>query len=215
MKRTLRKSVIAAVLVGVMFVLAACGKKFDASAYVKSCLDLLTKGEIANYMEMTKRTKEEAEQDYTKNLDELMSGFEQLGLSGDLTSKYEEFFKTLLAKTKYTVLEAKEGDDKKNYKVDVEIEQLTGVFDGLQDELQDALLGAIEEGNLSSEEEMLEWVFEKMLEMLNSRLDSATYNEKQTVTVSVVYNETEKVYEIPDEDYNKLDSALIDISGLQ
>ena len=48
--KTLKKALVTG-LVAVMMVvnLAGCGK-FDAAAYVESCLDLLTKGETEQYM---------------------------------------------------------------------------------------------------------------------------------------------------------------------
>lgn len=53
--KTLKKALVTG-LVAVMMVvnLAGCGK-FDAAAYVESCLDLLTKGETEQYMKMTGR----------------------------------------------------------------------------------------------------------------------------------------------------------------
>ena len=54
--KTLKKALVTG-LVAVMMVvnLAGCGK-FDAAAYVESCLDLLTKGETEQYMKMTGRS---------------------------------------------------------------------------------------------------------------------------------------------------------------
>jgi len=53
--KTLKKALVTG-LVAVMMVvnLAGCGK-FDAAAYVESCLDLLTKGETEQYMKMNAR----------------------------------------------------------------------------------------------------------------------------------------------------------------
>ena len=212
MKQRIRVAVMAITLCVVMVLTTACGKKFDASGYVKACLDLVTKNEQKDYMKLTERTAEQAEQDYQSNLDSIMSDFAAMGISEELQDKYRAFYADVLKKTKYTVLEAKEDGD--NFTVEVEVEQLTGVFNGVQAELvaaaEEYAAGLEEQPSM---EEAQEWTANTLYEMLVARMDSSlSYNEKQTVTVHVQLNN--KVYEIPQSDYDALDSALIDIGDL-
>lgn len=212
MKQRIRVAVMALTLCAVMVLTTACGKKFDASGYVKACLDLVTKNEQKDYMKLTERTAEQAEQDYQSNLDSIMSDFAAMGISEELQDKYRAFYADVLKKTKYTVLEAKEDGD--NFTVEVEVEQLTGVFNGVQAELvaaaEEYAAGLEEQPSM---EEAQEWTANTLYEMLVARMDSSlSYNEKQTVTVHVQLNN--KVYEIPQSDYDALDSALIDIGDL-
>ena len=124
--KTLKKALVTG-LVAVMMVvnLAGCGK-FDAAAYVESCLDLLTKGETEQYMKMTGRSKEQAESDYESNIDAMMTEMDQFNLSDELSNSYRQLFKDVYAKAKYTVKDAEKMDDKDGYYVTVEIEQMTG-----------------------------------------------------------------------------------------
>lgn len=203
------------VLGGAIIGRSLIGEKFDASGYVKACLDLVTKGEKEDYMKLTQRTEEEAEEDYQANMDLLMSDIESMGISEDLQDKYQAFYEELLKKTKYDVKEAKEDGD--NFTVDVEIEQITGVFNGVQDELyaEAEAYGQqlAESGEMPSDEEINEWAFNKLYEILTAKLAQATYNETQTVTVHVVLNDN--TWEIPQDDYDVLDAALVDLGDLE
>ena len=113
-----------------------------------------------------------------------------------------------------SIKEAKEDGD--NYTVDVEITPVTGVFDGIMDQLlTDAEEYATEKaaaGEEVTDEELQQWVCEKLLELVKANMASATYGEPTTVTVHVVDNDD--VYEIPEADYTALDEALIDLGDL-
>ena len=162
-------------------------------------------------MKLTQRTEEEAEKDYQSNIDTMLSSIEALGISEDMLDKYQTFYEDLLKKTKYEVKEAREDGD--NFTVDVEVEQLTGIFDGIQDELYTEAEAygqeLAESGEMPSNEEINEWAANKLHDILTARLAQASYGEKQTVTVHVVLND--KTWEIPQEDYEALDAALIDL----
>lgn len=211
----MKKAFISMLLVGIMVLTTACGASFDASGYVKACLDLLTKCEYEEYVELTERTEEQALADYEASIDNMMADIESLGLSEELTAQYRTFFEELYKLTKYEVLEATEGEDG-NYTVDVEIEQLTGVFNGVADSLNTAAAEYGQElansGQDISDEEINEWVYTKLYEILNTNMANVSYKEKQTVTVQVVLEGD--VYTIPDEDYVAIDEALIDLGDM-
>lgn len=213
--RNRRKNFItAAILVIMVLAMTACGQKFDASGYVQACMDLLTQGKTESYMEYTKQTEEEAKADYDQSLDQAMSMMEGIGLSDELMEKYRGFFGDLLAKTKYTVKEAQETED--GFTVDVEVEQLTGVFNGVQAQLQEEAMAyateQAEAGEQLDEDALQEWIFNRMYEILVEKLDSATYNEAQTITVHVTKKDS--TYTIPDEDYATIEAALYDLGDM-
>ena len=215
MKHT-KKALVALVMAVLMVAMTACSaSKFDASSYVKSCLDVLTKGEKDKYMELTGRTEEEATQDYEDNLQAMVDDMASIGITDEsLLEQYRTFFADLMKLTKYDVKEAKEDGD--NYTVDVEITPVTGVFDGIMDQLlSDAEEYGAEKaaaGEEVTDEELQQWVCEKLLELVKANMASATYGEPTTVTVHVVDNDD--VYEIPEADYTALDDALIDLGDL-
>ena len=210
MKMTKMKKVFVTCLAGIMVMatVAGCGK-FDAAGYVTACLDLLTKGETEQYMKLTDRTKEQAEQDYEDNIDSMMEGMGEVGLSDELTENYKDIYK----KAKYTVTGAEKMKDKDGYTVTVEVEQMTGLFDGLEDEVTNRVME--EMANLTpdtTEDEINELVFQTMYDVLQERVDAISYNDPQTVTVEVLGEDG--VYSITDDGYTDLDDALIDTAGM-
>ena len=184
MKHT-KKALVALVMAVLMVAMTACSaSKFDASSYVKSCLDVLTKGEKDKYMELTGRTEEEATQDYEDNLQAMVDDMASIGITDEsLLEQYRTFFADLMKLTKYDVKEAKEYGAEK-----------------------------AAAGEEVTDEELQQWVCEKLLELVKANMASATYGEPTTVTVHVVDNDD--VYEIPEADYTALDEALIDLGDL-
>ena len=211
--KTLKKALVTG-LVAVMMVvnLAGCGK-FDAAAYVESCLDLLTKGETEQYMKMTGRSKEQAESDYESNIDAMMTEMDQFNLSDELSNSYRQLFKDVYAKAKYTVKDAEKMDDKDGYYVTVEIEQMTGLFNGIQEELMTELTewaNSFDEDTYPTEDEMYEQMYQMMYDLMSARLDSITYNDPQEVVVEVIGEDN--VYSISDGSMTELDEALLDVA---
>ena len=211
--KTLKKTLVTG-LVAVMMVvnLAGCGK-FDAAAYVESCLDLLTKGETEQYMKLTDRTKEQAEQDYEDNIDAMMTEMDQFNLSDELSNSYRQLFKDVYAKAKYTVKDAEKMDDKDGYYVTVEIEQMTGLFNGIQEELMTEFTewaNSFDADTYPTEDEMYEQMYQMMYDLMSARLDSITYNDPQEVVVEVIGEDN--VYSISDGSMTELDEALLDVA---
>ena len=211
--KTLKKALVTG-LVAVMMVvnLAGCGK-FDAAAYVESCLDLLTKGETEQYMKMTGRSKEQAESDYESNIDAMMTEMDQFNLSDELSNSYRQLFKDVYAKAKYTVKDAEKMDDKDGYYVTVEIEQMTGLFNGIQEELMTEFTewaNSFDADTYPTEDEMYEQMYQMMYDLMSARLDSITYNDPQEVVVEVIGEDN--VYSISDGSMTALDEALLDVA---
>lgn len=211
--KTLKKALVTG-LVAVMMVvnLAGCGK-FDAAAYVESCLDLLTKGETEQYMKMTGRSKEQAESDYESNIDAMMTEMDQFNLSDELSNSFRQLFKDVYAKAKYTVKDAEKMDGQDGYYVTVEIEQMTGLFNGIQEELMTELTewaNSFDEDTYPTEDEMYEQMYQMMYDLMSARVDSITYNDPQEVVVEVIGEDN--VYSISDGSMTELDEALLDVA---
>lgn len=184
---------------------------FDATAYVKSCLDLLTKGETKDYMKMTKRTKEQAEEDYQNNLNIMVESMGINNLSIQLQEDYAEFFKELYKKSKYNVKSSEKMNNRDGYTVTIEIEQITGLFDGLEEELLEKTQEFITDE--TSVEAASEIVFQAMLDLMNERLDKITYAAPKTVIVDVIAD-NKNTYSITNQGYADINEALISTNGL-
>lgn len=208
--RKVGKTLVAGLLSAVMMVsMVACGSGFDAAAYVDSCLDLLTKGETAEYMKMTNRTEEQAISDYEGNIDNMVNMMSGMGLSDELLEGYRQMYKDLYSKAKYEVKEAKKMDDKDGYVVTVEIQQMTGIFTGLTDELQTEFAAQVTED--MSQAEQTELLYQMWLDKMNERLANIEYKDAQTLEIEVVGENN--VYGITSEGYTLIDEALLDTAN--
>ena len=130
-----------------------------------------------------------------------------------MENNYRTLYKNIYKSAKYTVTGSEKMTDKDGYTVTVEIEQITGLFDGLEDEVTNRVMN--EKDSLTpdiTEAEVNELVFQIMYDVLNERMDAITYNEPETVTVEVVGEDG--VYSITEEGYTILDDALIDTAGM-
>lgn len=211
--RKMKKSFMTCLLTIVMAIsLVGCKAEFDAANYVDSCLDLLTKGETKEYMKMTKRTEEQAKQDYQNNLDAMVESMGVTGISDKLQEDYKTFFKELYSKSKYEVKSSKKMSGKDGYTVTVEIQQITGLFDGLQDELVEK--SAEHASDDLDMNQAMELVFQLMLDLMNDRLDNITYSDAKSITVDVVAD-SDKVYSITNKGYEAINDALISLDGLE
>ena len=211
--KTLKKALVTGLVAVMMVVNLACCGKFDAAAYVESCLDLLTKGETEQYMKMTGRSKEQAESDYESNIDAMMTEMDQFNLSDELSNSYRQLFKDVYSKAKYTVKDAEKMDDKDGYYVTVEIEQMTGLFNGIQEELMTEFTewaNSFDADTYPTEDEMYEQMYQMMYDLMSTRVDSITYNDPQEVVVEVIGEDN--VYSISDGSMTELDEALLDVA---
>lgn len=209
------KKIVATALLAVMMVvtLVGCGD-FDAATYVTACLDLMTKGESADYVKMTDSTEEEAAAEYQEFIDSMMDAMSAAGLPDELKGDYEQLFKDVYAKAKYTVTGSEKMEDKDGYIVTVEVEQMTGFCDGVQDELTAQFTEYVNglTTDVPTQDELNAVAFQMMYDILSENVGKITYNEPQTVEVEVVCEDN--VYSITAASYTALDAALLDLTGM-
>lgn len=220
MNKRIRMSMAACMLAAVMLIITACGSKpFDASGYVKSFMDMLTKGEVEEYMKFTGETEEEAMEDYNAMTNAMMEAVGAAGVSKEVQERFKDVYVKILAKSKYTVGEAQTTDN--GFKVDVTIEPITGLYDGLSDELQqeasDYATELISSGKEVEQAAVTDWIFNRMLDKMEERLETLSYGEPTVITVEIEKDKDDNKYEIKDEEAvgEKIGAALIDTSALE
>ena len=111
-------------------------------------------------MKLTDQSEEEAKGDYQKMLDEMASMLENFGASEEVQNKVTDAFIALLAKAKYTVHDAVEVDG--GFDVDVEIEPIQGVYDGMMEELQNEAMDAVSSNEITTDE-IYDWLLQRWL----------------------------------------------------
>lgn len=207
-----KKKLLVLLLAAAMLAISACKglTPDDAKTYVQSVLDASYKADFAEYTKQTDSTEEEAQALYDENMDTIMEmgGFNDAGLSEELTANYRQLFQDMLAKAKYEVGEAAEDEDG-NFTVQVSAEPFAG-FDGLEDEVMAAVeaefANITDISQFPSDEEINEMVFQMMYDILVERMEDPAYGEAQTVELHVEL--ADNVYSVNEDDLTALDGIL-------
>ncbi len=202
-----RISLMIAMAVCFSMLLGGCGKKLtteNAPDYVKSALDACYKAEFDTYMEFTKSTREEAKELYQTGLDTNMeaSGIVASSVGSDLQDQYRQLFADILSISKYEVGEAKEDGD--GFTVEVTVEPFL-MFNDLEQELSPFL--ETENAQTMTDEELEQLVYQKMYELMSSKLEAPEYGEPQTVTVHI-QPDSDGIQTIDEDDLAALDAAM-------
>lgn len=211
MKKMRNRLIVTLVALAMVFT-TACGSSFDASSYITAFMDMLTQGDVSQYAQLTKQSEEDAGKDYQEMLDAMKEAFDQDGVTEETKQKVVDVYVQVLKKAKYTVHDAEKTDE--GYDVTVDIEPITGLYDGLMDEITGEMDAAIESGEMTLDN-MYDWIFSKMAEKMEGRMDSLSYGETQSVTLTIVKGDDG--YEIKDQDAisEKIGQLLIDQSAIQ
>lgn len=196
-----------------IFALTGCGKSFDASRYVKGCLDASTKGIFTDYCDTTNSTEEEVKKEYETRMNtELESMTGSITMTDEMRQRYLGIYKQIYSKCKYEVGEAKEGKDQ-SYTVPVKICRLNifkSVLDETQHRLQQKVEEMIQNKQPTSTEQTMQLYVDILAGVFEEKLQNAEYGAEETITVSVVVNSESDEYKIADEDVVKLFAALDD-----
>lgn len=210
--KKMRNSLIVTLVALAMVFTTACGGSFDASGYITAFMDMLTKGEVAQYAELTGQSEEDAGKDYQEILDTMKEAFDQEGVTEETKQKVVDVYVDVLKKAKYTVHDAEKTDE--GYDVVVDIEPITGLYEGLMDEVSGEMDAAVESGDLTMDN-MYEWIYSNMADKMATRVDSLSYGEAQSVTIQIVKGDDG--YEIKDQDNvsERIGELLIDQSGIE
>ena len=217
MKQNMKK-VVATLLAAIMVLgLTGCIKSFNATEYVQAELDLLTRHDVKQYVEVLGVSEEEAEEIYDEIIEEmnisesLLQGEEA---PDEVMKGLEEWFIKVLSKTKYTVLEAEEKDGDYIVVVDVEpVKAFEGMTTAITTEtesyMQQVFADIAAGGETPSDEQINNDMTEMLLGVLNGILEDVTYGEKVSVETKIVQNEDGE-YEIDEKSFEELGAKLLD-----
>lgn len=210
-----KKSLIAILMIAIVCIMGACGEKFDASAYVKSCLDAQFKGEFEEYVKLTVSTKEEAEDMYNEGLDKFMEEYEGLPLTDELYQNFRNAYADMLKAAKYSVKEATEKDGTYIVSVVVNPMKCFETYDEDLDRLQEEFIAEIQEKvdsgeEIPSDEELQQLMAEKVYEDLVQRVQNSEFGEETTVEVHVA-KDKDGVYVANEKDLEEMAKVAFDI----
>jgi hypothetical protein len=199
--------------------LTACGSSVDPGSYIQAKLDAAIHGDYTEYVEITGMAEDEAQKASDAVLDSLTEQIDNMGVPEEWNEKYRTLLENLLKKTSYDVQEVRDGEEKGTYTVVVAVQPLEGVFDGLMDTMNDKIDEFIQDtvssGEIPTEDEITEWTYETIYNVLSENLDKATYGETVEVTVTVTKDkDAAGDYTISDGDIQSIARQMIDFGDL-
>lgn len=216
---TKKLSILLTMCLAVSFVLTGCMPKFDASGYIKSCLDANTKGEFEAYAEITGATVEEVEALYNQAIDAEMAYIEAYNVSEEKKAEFRQLFIDMYKNFKYEVGEATRNDDD-SYTVPVTTYKLM-IFDGIMADgeahLESYAQAEIDAGNTPTQEQLETEAINFMYDAMKANLDALTYAEPVTtdIVVSPTKSGSQVIYSADTYALQELIQSLVDLENAQ
>ena len=210
MKRILATALSVIMIMGV---LTGCGKEFDASGYVKACLDANVHGEFAEYAKITGTEESELQSRHDEIIDQEMAALDSLPMDEQKKNDFRELFMKLYDSCKYEVGEAVKNEDG-TYTVPVTVYQLkafkTLIQDG-QTYIQEYYQTQAEAGNELSQDDLYAAMTDYIYDGLNANVSNPEYGDANTIDVTVGPSAANsRVYEIESEELQNLLYSMTD-----
>lgn len=222
MKRTITRklSILLLFAMTAAFYVTGCTMTdFDASGYIKACLDANTHGEFAEYADITKTSVEEVEALYNQNIDTEISYLDSYNISEEKKEEFRTLFIDIYKNFKYEVGEATRNEDD-SYSVPVTTYKLQ-IFKDIMTEgetyLTDYAQKEVDAGRTPTQEQLEEEALNYMFDTMKANLAALEYAEPVTITVTVSPSKqgSQTVYTVVQTDLQSLLESLIDIENAQ
>ena len=189
---------------------------FDASGYVKACLDANVHGEFDDYAKITNSTTAEVEKLYNDFLDSDLSFLNEYNADEATQQKFRELFINLYKNMKYEVGEATKADDG-SYSVPVTVYKMIvfkNVMENMEDDMTKWADSLINSGTTPTMDEIYSYVLNYMYDAISKEVDNPQYDEPETISVKVAKN-SDNAYAIGDTELQNLLESMIDIENAQ
>ncbi len=219
MKVLKTKQTVLVLMLSLFLVLTGCMKEFDASGYIRSCLNANTKAEFEEYAEITGSTVEEVEALYNQAIDAEMAYLQGYNVSEEKKAEFRQLFIDMYKAFKYEVGEATKNDDK-SYTVPVTTYKLM-IFEGILEEgeayLTSYAQAEVDAGRTPSQDELEAEAINFMYDAMKKNLDACNYAEpvKHDIVVSPTRNGSQVVYSADIGELQKLIEQLVDVENAQ
>lgn len=210
-------------LLMIVFVLSAlltgCGTEFDASGYVKACLDANTHGEFDEYARLTNMTAEEIKKkNYDDRLDQEIAYLDTYKADDETKQKFRSLFEKMYNSFKYEVGDAVKNDDG-SFTVPVTTYKLKAFGDIMTDITTfatDFYTEKAESGDTNvTEDEINKVVVDYMYDYISKNLEKLEYEEGVPINVTVSPTPGNKnVYTISTTNLQELLKSMVDIDKM-
>lgn len=217
MKNLKRNSLSLLLLLTMVVTLTGCNQ-FDATAYIKACLDANTHGEFEEYAQITNSDVETIKTQYEKLLDDEISYLDQYHATDEQKTKFRELFTSIYKSFKYEVGEATKNSDG-TFSVPVTTYKLM-VFKDVMSQgetyITDYVTEQTKAGKSLTEEDLYPVIIDFMYDTMSKNYEAAEYGDAVSVNVTVgPMSGNSKVYGISQTELQSLLENFIDLENAQ
>ena len=212
MKRIQKKLISTILSLVVCISLVGCSFGFDASAYVNSYLDALTKGDVSEYAKITQTSEEDIINAYNEGIETELSALDAFNLSETQKDNFRTLFKDIYSKFQYEVGEATKNSDG-SYTVPVTTKKLI-VFDTIIEDSQNYIMDYAKSNPSASQTDLYGAICDFMYTELSENIENPQYGEEQVINVQVTKTEDNK-YTLSDKEIQNLIYSLMDTENMQ
>lgn len=192
--------------------LVGCSFGFDASAYVKSYLDALTKGEISEYAKITNTPEEDIINAYNEGIEAEINAINIYNLSEAQKNNFRTLFKDIYSKFQYDVGEAIKNSDG-SYTVPVTTNKLI-VFGTIMTDAQTYIMSYAKSNPSASETDLYSAICDFICTELTKNIANPQYGEEQIINVQVTKTQDNK-YILSETEIEKLIYSMLDSENMQ
>lgn len=204
--------------IGVLFTfimcisLFGCSFGFNASSYVKICLDAAFKGEVTEFAKIANMSEEDATAFYDNIIESELSSLDSYNISEEKKEKFRALYKDIFNNFQYEVGEAVKNDDG-SYTVPVTTQKLI-VFDTIIADGQTYIMDYVKSNPSITTDELYDVILDYMYQELSDNLAEARYEDSQVINIQLVKSD-DNGYTIQDTDIQNLIASMIDMENAQ
>ena len=210
-------SILFVMCFAISLALTGCKPSFDASGYVKACLDANTKGEFEEYAEITNSTIEEIESLYNQSIESEMQYIEGYNVSDDKKEEFRQLFIDIYKSCKYEVGEATLNEDD-SYTVPIKTYKLI-IFEGIMSEGETYLTSyaqaEVDAGRTPTQEQLEAEAINFMYDAIKKNLDKLQYEEPVTLYITVSPSKDGSTVYYAIDSLHAIMRSMIDIENAQ
>ena len=206
--------------ISIMILVAGCGKKFNAGAYLGALLDNSYKNDSKAFVSQKIGTEEEAQTIYQQGLDAELNGlFKDGDVPTEIKDAYSEVFGKIFAGVKYKVKDTKEQEDG-SYIVTVEYERMNIYAPSVMD-YQEKVEALKEEWKQAADsgaeapdaQEQRNQQLMLLKDCFAQNYENVTYEEKAQTEIHIIIKDNQ--YQPSQEDIVKLERLLFDVDAME
>lgn len=209
------------VLLLITFVLSALSTgcsfaSFDASGYVKACLDANAHGEFDAYAQITNTSAETAKQQFDQRMDTEISYLDAYHIDEERKEKFRELFINIYDSFQYEVGEATKNDDG-SYSVPVTTHKLM-VFKDVAAEaetyLNDYAQKEMDAKRTPTQDDLYLVAADFMYDYISQNLSALEYADPVNTTVTVAPTASDsRIYSLDQNELQNLLESMVDIEN--